>query len=943
MITDKNRISLSALKITLIYLVIAGLWIAFTDQLLNAFVSDPAYLSTLQTYKGWFYVLVTATGLYWLIHRHSQELSAKQQELTALINELQSEKELTDKLFERIPVLITVYDPQLNEFQVNREFERVLGWTNKEITSQEINPLEACYPGLEVQEEAVEFMKNPGVGWKEFSMVTRNGEEIPTSWTNIKLTDDTSVGIGIDMSEIKASQAKIRESRQLLKKIFESLKSSLIVVDPQNRTIVDCNQATREIFGYEPSELIGQSTRMLHVNEEHYQQFDEIGKEDLANNGVFQTGYEMQRKDGTVFYSDHTVTLVFDEEDNVDKVVSVIRDITEQKQYEQQLKQNRERLLKSQQIGNIGDWEFDPQNEEIYWSPTMYDIYERDPELGPPEYEAIRTAYYGDDAEKHNRKLKEALEKGEPYDIDLQLKTEQGNKKYIHAIGIPVTDDENRVTKLRGVVQDITGRKRTQIELQQRNTFIETTLENLPVGVAVNTIDDGKATFMNDKFSEVYGWPKEVLEDVESFFELVYPDEDFRAAIKQQVMEDMESGDPERMRWKGIPITTQEGEERFVDNTAIPLYEQNLMISTVVDVTEQKKLEQELRKNEERLQAITNNIPGVVFRYEVDADGNEALHYISEGAEEIWGLSAEEAKRDPNHIWDQFPDNERQKVQETINESAENLTNWDVEWRYVKPDGTECWHHGIGIPNKQQDGSIIWDSIIIDITEQKKTQEKIIQSVIEGEDRERRRIARELHDGLGQYLVASNMNFESVKGQTDQLPEKRQQQFQTGLSLLKDALSETRSIAHNLMPKAIADYGLVAALQNLLQNLRDSTDINFEFKCNCENLRLHDQAETNIYRILQEAIINAVRHADCDNIFVRLMQKDNTLQVAVEDDGKGAEPEESNNGVGLGLKSIQTRVNSLNGTVDLYTAPGEGLEINITIPNLNELINDGDA
>jgi PAS domain S-box-containing protein len=386
-LTSKQAdISLSPLKITFIYLVVAGLWIAFTDQLLESLGTDAHALSILQTYKGMLYVLLTSLGLYYLIKQHEKQIETKELKLENMLADLRSEKELKDVLFERIPVLITIYDPELNSFEVNEEFRKVIGWSNKEIEEQDIDLLKECYPDIQEREEIVEFMNTPGIGWKEFTITTKSGKEIPTSWTNVKLTDDTSVGIGIDMTEIKASQAKIRESRELLKKIFESLKSSLIIVDPHNRIIVDCNPATKEIFGYTEEELVGNSTRILHVDDESYQEFDKMGAKSLEENGVFQTEYQMQKKDGTIFHSDHTVTLVYDEEGEIDKVMSVVRDITDQKEYEQKLKQRHERLLRSQRIGNVGDWEFNPTTEDLFWSSMMFEIYERNPELGSPSF-----------------------------------------------------------------------------------------------------------------------------------------------------------------------------------------------------------------------------------------------------------------------------------------------------------------------------------------------------------------------------------------------------------------------------------------------------------------------------------------------------------------------------------------------------------------------------
>lgn len=1063
--TDKQAdISLSPLRITIIYLVIAGLWIAFTDELVQSLVSDSESLSALQTYKGWLYVILSGLGLFYLIKQHEKQLKTKELKLENLLSDLKSEKELKDILFERIPVMITIYDPDLETFEVNSEFMEVTGWSNEELQQEDINLLQASYPDREQREEVVDFMNTPGVGWKEFTMTTKSGEQVPTSWTNVRLTDATSVGIGIDMKEIKASQAEVRESRELLQKTFESLKSSVVLVDPANRTITDCNKATEEIFGYDREELIGNPTKKLHVSPEKYEEFDKRGASSLEENGVFQTEFTMQRKDGSHFYSDHTVTLVYDEEGNVDKVVSVVRDITEQKEYEQKLRQRQERLLRSQKIGKIGDWEFNPATEELFWSSTMYEIYERNPELGPPSFEEIKENYYSQNSKKHNDSVQRAIKNAEPYDIDLELHTDKGNKKYIRAIGIPTKNNEGEVVKLSGIVQDITERKKSEKALKERNTFIETTLENLPIGVAVNTIDNGKTTLVNNKFSEIYGWPIEVLSDVEQFFQKVYPDKQRREKIKHQVFSDMESRNPEKMQWEGISITTKEGTEKFVNNKAIPLYEQNLMISTVIDVTEQKKLEKRLKLQNRKLERAQKIAQMGYWEYDIGSDNepawSENLYHIyglnpekyeptnesffnmvhpddrvdfdhlveetitkgttgdtfrvtqpsgetgyyqsrnelitdSEGSpskilgivQDVTELKKTEVKlreseekyrhlfkNNPEPMWIFDPDtlefvevnqaavnhygySEKEFADMTLADirppkdvtamkedvkKHRGKTSYSEEWTHLKKDGT-----AIDVEVSAADvtyGSKQYRLVLInDITEQKRMQEKIIQSVIEGEDRERRRIAHELHDGLGQYLVAANMNFESIKKATDTLPEKRKRQFKTGLSLLKKALSETRSISHNLMPKAISDYGLLPALENLVHDFEQSTEIDFTFKHNISDLTLKDQSEINLYRIFQEIISNSVRHADCSNIYINLQLQQDKLTLNIEDDGIGTKLSGQHEERGLGLRSIKTRVNNLKGTLDIQSQPGQGMTTTITIPNISAFSINGDT
>jgi PAS domain S-box-containing protein len=159
--------------------------------------------------------------------------------------------------------------------------------------------------------------------------------------------------------------------------------------------------------------------------------------------------------------------------------------------------------------------------------------------------------------------------------------------------------------------------------LEERNAFIETILQNLPIGIAVNKIDDGKATAINKRFNEIYGWPDQDLSDVSGFFNNLYPDEAYRNEIMGKVMGDIQSGDPERMVWNNVIITTRTGEKRIVNAKNIPLYDQNLMISTVLDVTKEYQQANEIRRTKTNQGALINGIQDMIWS--VDAN----LHLIT--------------------------------------------------------------------------------------------------------------------------------------------------------------------------------------------------------------------------------------------------------------------------------------------------------------------------
>ena len=189
----------------------------------------------------------------------------------------------------------------------------------------------------------------------------------------------------------------------------------------------------------------------------------------------------------------------------------------------------------------------------------------------------------------------------------------------------PAKDEMNTIIGVFVTAIDITQEKELEnnkeellSQLQQRNAFIETVLQKLPIGLTVNRIDDGKATILNKKFSEIYGWNEEELTDVETFLCKVYPDKEYREKVAARIMADINSRDINRMQWNNISITTQTGEKRIVNAKNIPLYEQNLMISTVMDVTHESLQAAEIKRTKSNLDALINGTIDLIWSVDKD-------------------------------------------------------------------------------------------------------------------------------------------------------------------------------------------------------------------------------------------------------------------------------------------------------------------------------------
>jgi PAS domain S-box-containing protein len=221
-----------------------------------------------------------------------------------------------------------------------------------------------------------------------------------------------------------------------------------------------------------------------------------------------------------------------------------------------------------------------------------------------------------------------------------------------------IQDDSGRPAAMWAIVRDISERKRAQEMLQRRNRYIETILEKAPIGFAIHTVDDGVARFVSARYEEIYGVPRGTIDSHYTFFDKVWPhDAGLREKIRRRVVADMQSGDASRMHWEQIPVPAATGKIRYINAVNIPVLDQNLMVSTVRDVTDQVRAQEALRESENRFRQVTELISD--FVWEVDADG--LYTYTSPTVERILGYAPEELVG-KKHFYDLFAPEVREEL-----------------------------------------------------------------------------------------------------------------------------------------------------------------------------------------------------------------------------------------------------------------------------------------
>ncbi len=288
-------------------------------------------------------------------------------------------------------------------------------------------------------------------------------------------------------------------------------------------------------------------------------------------------------------------------------------------------------------------------------------------------------------------------------------------------------------------------------------------------------------------------------------------------------------------------------------------------------------------------------------------------------------------------------------LREILTSKRKHIRNEEIE--LLSRTGERIWLDMSIIPMNQ---STMGQSVLImcaNITERKRTQEKIeeltrknyeermhlrklrARQIVEGQEEERKRIAKDIHDGIGQMLTALKFNIESINLSN---PEKTKEKITYLKELASDLIRGVRTATFNLTPPELTDHGLFPALQKMTRELSKLTGkmILFESKTD-EYIRFDSLAETNIYRVVQEAVNNAIKYADPSYILVTINLNESMLSVVIDDDGKGFDtaildrPAQKNSEGGMGIHFMRERINYINGRLFITSKPGRGTRVTI--------------
>lgn len=571
---------------------------------------------------------------------------------------------------------------------------------------------------------------------------------------------------------------------------------------------------------------------------------------------------------------------------------------------------NKQRLTQNRSYlnANIGSWEYDVKKNRIHLSEALGTLLETDVELYFSLRDVLNFIAHDRDRKRFKDHVKKAIKDKVSFNIELIARTGKGKKIWMKIVGEPRFEN-NSYTNLFGTVQNIQRRKQVEKVLRQRNQFIETALEHLPIGIAINTISEGKRQLMNQKFSNVYGWPEKDITDVDTFFKKVYPYKEYREKIAKRIREDIESGDPARMSWEGIEITQKSGENRIVNAKNIPVYDQDLMISTVTDVTEKFRAEEQLKANERRFKALVQDGSDLIAVLNLDGE----FTYVSPTSSFILGIEPENALG--KKMIDFVHENDQEMIINIMNNLPRRRRFYIKQVQFMSGKHNFKWLEA-SVTNLLHDPSI--EGFVInahDITERISHQNEIKKALTEKEV-----LLSEIHHRVKNNLavISGMMQLQLYDESNPAVQEK-----------LNDGMLRIQTMAniHELLynTKSFAKLSFEDIIQKLANNVTAAMSGNREIDLKIDS----DPVELNINQaipcslIINEVLTNIFKHAFENKargiIDISIHQKGRNVDLVISDDGVGL-PEDFNldDNRSLGKNIIKILSEQLAASIDLF-------------------------
>ena len=736
-----------------------------------------------------------------------------------------------------------------------------------------------------------------------------------------------------DISERKKAQEALRISEERYRNLYEGMMDAFVSVDMEGR-ILHCNKAYERMLGYPLEELQKMTYRDLTPRKWYDFETEIIEKQVLPRGYSEIYDKEYIRKDGSVFPVELRTKLSRDKAGNPAGMWAIIRDISERKIIEKTLRESEARyreLLDASMQGVIifQDMRVVYSNQAI--TESLGYIQAELNSLSPAE---MVMHVHPEDRQTFLERLQNRQENTTTSELySMRIIHKNGEIHWVEARTMPIVLDGKPAMMTTAI--DVSEIRRAEAELRESERTQRSILNASDATVFLADAN-GVIISANEKFLQRLGFSADTVAG--TFVHGIFK-EDVTRERRVRYNQVVSSGKPV------IFEDTRDG--KWFENSFYPVLDESGKVVRVAafirDITEQRRMTEALRTSEEKYRTLAEAAHDMIFI----VNREDCIEYVNSFGAQFLGRPAQKLVGQPRKRY--FPPETSQHLEDSIlqvfqsgeaisSESANvflDKTVWLNTWLVPLKNGAGAVTSVMGVSRDitsrkkdeedlRQARDFLEERVVERTTELLDSQEKLrslTAQTVKTQEEERRTISRELHDDAGQALITLQYSLAAIQNELPETETFSRKRLSESLRIIDQTMQHIRSLAHSLRPPVLDIGGINLSLEEYCREQTERTRIPILYQGQ-DIPGLPDEISISLYRFVQEALTNVLRHAQASHVQVRLQYKKGEISISVSDNGRGME--EGNPSGGIGLLGIRERLKLLGGRLVTHSSKGRG-------------------
>jgi PAS domain S-box-containing protein len=604
-------------------------------------------------------------------------------------------------------------------------------------------------------------------------------------------------------------------------------------------------------------------------------------------------------------------------------IVVLLRNRASRRRIEEKLRRKEEELSEAQRVAQLGSWQWDLHTNAASWSDALYTLTGLNLSPTIQSFQQLSHFFTPGSWEQLTESMEELRRSGKACELELEGCRADGARIWVLVRAQAVCDAKGSITGLRGMIQDITERKRAEETRLKHIAIVESSDDAI-----ISQDLDGIIVSWNSGAQHIFGFSE--AEAVGRSISIIVPPE--LLYEQRSLLQRVKAG--KRVEHLETLRVSKERRRIHVSITMSPVRDSSdriVGISKVIrDITQDKQAQQALIESEKRFRLMVDSAPVLMW-----LSGSDKLY--TDFSKEWLRFTGRTMEEELAAGWKQnvHPDDLQARLQ-TYDRAFAARESFEAEYRMRRHDGQYRWILDHGVPRFTEDGSFAgYIGYCIDLTDQKEAKASLGElngRLIRAQEEERARIAGELHDDINQRLALLANGFQELEG-SQAAPETFQwtKQVRDLKQLTIEIAADLQHLSHRLHPSKLYYLGLAPAVRDLCKEFSKQHKI--EVECTVRDLprQLDENISLSLFRTAQESLHNAAKHSRARHIKVELAGGSGVVRLRIEDDGIGFDPEHVGDS-GLGLFSMRERLRLAGGEFSISSRPLLGTQVEGTVP-----------